>query len=71
LLQQACTEIVPNLLPWQANPRGRWDALNSVRPTGGEVAACTISPVAQSYLKDRMLRHCGKRGAGTLVRVAW
>lgn len=25
---------------------------------------------AQSYLKDRMLRHCGKRGAGTLVRVA-
>jgi RNA polymerase sigma-70 factor (ECF subfamily) len=25
---------------------------------------------AQCYLKDRMLRHCGKRGAGTLVRAA-
>lgn len=25
---------------------------------------------AQSYLKNRMLRHCGRRGAGTLVRVA-
>lgn len=25
---------------------------------------------AQNYLKDRMLRHCGRRGAATLTRVA-
>jgi RNA polymerase sigma-70 factor (ECF subfamily) len=25
---------------------------------------------AQEYLKDRMLRHCGRRGAATLTRVA-
>jgi RNA polymerase sigma-70 factor, ECF subfamily len=25
---------------------------------------------AQNYLKDRMLRHCGKRGAATLIRGA-
>jgi RNA polymerase sigma-70 factor (ECF subfamily) len=25
---------------------------------------------AQGYLRDRMLRHCGLRGAGTLMRVA-
>lgn len=46
-------------------------SLEDVASTLGITVAATKSRLhrAQGYLKDRMLKHCGERGSGTLTRM--